>query len=95
MSAKPLILDVRTPQEFHSGHAPGSINIPLDELGVRLGALDPNAVIHACCAGGGRSQMAKRILDGAGFRRVSDAGSWQNAQRLASIHGEEGQVGSF
>ena len=31
-SARPLLLDVRTPEEFAAGKFPGAINIPLDEL---------------------------------------------------------------
>ena len=95
MSSKPLILDVRTTQEFQSGHAPGSVNIPLNELTFRLEELNSGLEIYACCAGGGRSHMAKMILDGAGFRHVSNAGSWQNAELLASVHGDEDQVISF
>ena len=29
----PLLVDVRTPEEFRSGHLPGAINLPLDQLG--------------------------------------------------------------
>jgi len=95
MAAKPLILDVRTPLEFQMGHAPGSVNIPLDQLSIRLEELDHRGTIYACCAGGGRSHMAKVILDGAGFQHVSNAGSWQNAELLASVHADEDQAISF
>ena len=30
------LVDVRSPAEYHSGHAPGSINIPLNELSSRM-----------------------------------------------------------
>lgn len=36
----PMIVDVRSPQQFRDGHLPGAINIPLSELEGRAGALD-------------------------------------------------------
>ena len=92
---KPLILDVRTLQEYTMGHAPGSLNIPLNELPTRLGELDRDQLIFACCAGGGRSSMAKLILDRAGFKKVANTGSWQGAELLASVHTDEDPAISF
>ena len=37
----PVLVDVRGPRDFAEGHLPGAINIPLDDLGDRLGELDP------------------------------------------------------
>ena len=34
-----LILDVRTPDEFASGHVPDAVNVPYDEVEARLGEL--------------------------------------------------------
>ena len=34
------ILDVRTPEEFSSGHVPGAVNIPHTELAARMSELD-------------------------------------------------------
>ena len=92
---KPLLLDVRTVQEYTRGHAPGSLNIPLNDLPRRLAELDRDRLIFACCAGGGRRSMAKLILDQAGFKRVENAGSWQGAELLASVHTDEDQAISF
>jgi rhodanese-related sulfurtransferase len=39
----PVIVDVRSPQQFHEAHLPGAINIPLSELEHRAGELDPAA----------------------------------------------------
>src|SRR5699024_506129 len=36
------ILDVRDPYEFDAGHIPGAINIPMDQLPVRIEELDPD-----------------------------------------------------
>lgn len=72
------VVDVRNPGEFAGGHAPGSVNIPLPELGQRAGELDRNRWVIVCCASGTRSAMARRRLLGQGFSRVLNAGSWRN-----------------
>lgn len=37
----PVIVDVRSEKDFQTGHLPGAINIPLDELDRRSAELDP------------------------------------------------------
>lgn len=46
-----IVLDVRPPEEFASGHIPGAISIPLDELAVRLDELPSDTEIVAYCRG--------------------------------------------
>ena len=72
-----LILDVRTAQEFAQCHAPGSRNVPLDQLASQLPKLDRTRSILVCCASGARSGMAKAMLERAGFTKVDNAGPWQ------------------
>lgn len=59
-----VIIDVRTTQEFKSGHIPGSKSIPVGEFASRLSELtkykDRPVLVH--CASGGRSPAAVRIL---------------------------------
>ena len=76
-----MILDVRTPQEFAQGHAPGSRNIPLDRLANHLDELDRSKHLLVCCASGARSAAAKAMLDKAGFAMVDNAGPWQRLLR--------------
>ncbi|MBX6380865.1 MAG: rhodanese-like domain-containing protein [Thermoflavifilum aggregans] len=71
-----VILDVRTPQEFKSGHIPGAINIPVQQLQQQLHRLKKDKVIITCCASGARSAMARSILKQAGFAEVYNGGSW-------------------
>ena len=73
-----LILDVRTPGEYGQGHAKGSRNIPLVDLPGRMGELQKETPILACCASGMRSGRAVGILRKAGFTQVHNAGSWSN-----------------
>ena len=72
------IVDVRSSSEFASGHAPGSVNIPLPEIGERASELDRNRPVIVCCASGTRSAMARLKLRRQGFARVVNAGSWLN-----------------
>jgi rhodanese-related sulfurtransferase len=45
------VLDVRPPEEFHAGHLPGALSIPLKELERRLSELPRNREIVAYCRG--------------------------------------------
>ena len=68
----PLVLDVRSPDEFGAGHMPGARNIPHDALAARLGELAPwrERDIVICCRSGARAGMAAGVLRRAGFARL-------------------------
>jgi rhodanese-related sulfurtransferase len=69
------LLDVRSPEEFGGGHIDGAINIPIQELSGRMDELDDkNHEIVVYCQSGGRSAMAKRLLERDGFTSVHDLG---------------------
>ena len=71
-----LIIDVRTPGEFNSGHIKGSINIPLDDIRNKTEELKKkNKVIITCCRSGNRSGMAKSMLQSAGIE-CHNGGAW-------------------
>ncbi|MFP3713815.1 rhodanese-like domain-containing protein [Puerhibacterium sp. TATVAM-FAB25] len=62
------LLDVREQDEWDAGHAPGAVHIPLGELPVRYGELDPDAPVYVVCRSGGRSARAAQFLaDGVGY----------------------------
>ena len=76
----PLILDVRTPEEFAAGHLPGARNVPHDALAGRLGELGiaPADEIVVHCHSGRRAAAAEDVLRDAGYTNVRDlAGHWQ------------------
>ena len=50
-----ILLDVRSEAEFASGNAPGTRNIPLNELGQHLASLPKSAPVVVGCASGTRS----------------------------------------
>lgn len=61
------LLDVRTAEEYSRGHIDGFINIPVDHLRERLGALDFGKPVYVMCQSGLRSYIAARILAGNGY----------------------------
>lgn len=70
------LIDVRTPAEFASGHLPGAVNIPMQELGRRMkeaGKKDRPVVVY--CQSGSRSVVAKQLLETSGFKEVINLGS--------------------
>lgn len=74
-SNEPLVIDVRTEEEFAYGAYPGAINIPLDNIESKLSELgkkDRKIILY--CASGGRSSYALQILKSAGFTNLENGG---------------------
>jgi rhodanese-related sulfurtransferase len=70
------LVDVRSAGEFAHANAPGTLNIPLQELGSRLGEIPKSAPVVLCCASGTRSGMAKLMLKTKGYPEVHNIGTW-------------------
>jgi NADPH-dependent 2,4-dienoyl-CoA reductase/sulfur reductase-like enzyme/rhodanese-related sulfurtransferase len=71
----PLIVDVRSNDEFSYGAFPGAVNIPLDVIQNRaneLGEKDRKIILY--CASGARSAYAMQILGSMGFTNLEDGG---------------------
>jgi len=75
-----VLLDVRDPDEFDSGHPDGALNISLAQLRSRLGELPKEREIHVYCAVGLRGYNATRILLQHGFRAKNLSGGYVTAQ---------------
>jgi phage shock protein E len=74
-----IILDVRSGGEYAGGHIDGSINIPVNKLEANLQKLKAkDKAIITCCASGGRSASAKRILEDNGYTAVYNGGAWSS-----------------
>lgn len=80
----PLVLDVRTPDEYKQGHVPGAVNIPHTEVANRLAELgnkkDRNMVLY--CEKGGRAAKAADVLMKEGFTNLKhltgDMSAWRD-----------------
>lgn len=71
-----LLVDVRSPEEFDTGHIEGAINIPVGELPQRLTELgDKDEPIVLYCRSGARSARALSLLQRQGFTAVSNLGA--------------------
>jgi sulfur-carrier protein adenylyltransferase/sulfurtransferase len=62
-----FLLDVREPVEVEEWAYPIGVNIPLGQLGERLGELPPDTTIVVACQGGVRSAKAATALSEAGW----------------------------
>ena len=72
-----IIVDVRTPAEYKSGHIKGSVNIPVDTIKGKIEELkQKNKTIITCCRSGARSGMAKSILRNGGIE-AHNGGTWK------------------
>jgi rhodanese-related sulfurtransferase len=82
---KTTVIDVRNADEFAGGHLRDAKNIPLADLGNRIGELEKskNRTVVVVCQSGARSEKAVRQLAAAGFADVwsLDGGvaAWQAA----------------
>ena len=75
VSNEPIIVDVRSTEEFSGGAYPGAINIPVDELQHRIGELGSKSrEITLYCASGARSGYGQRMLLQMGFTNVKNGG---------------------
>ncbi len=72
------LLDVRSPDEWNSGHMPHARHAFLGELREQLGKLDRDRPTAVYCDSGYRASIAASILQQAGFSCVCNIpGSWQ------------------
>ena len=70
-----VLLDVRTTQEYESGHIPGSKNIPLQAIDkVASVAENKDTVLYVYCQSGARSRQATSMLQGMGYTNVKNIG---------------------
>jgi phage shock protein E len=72
------LIDVRSPGEFAQANAPGTVNIPLQDLGSRLREIPKTSPVVVGCASGTRSGMARMMLKRNGYARVYNIGTWSN-----------------
>lgn len=76
------VVDVRSPQEYSSGHLPGSVNIPLDQVKSRLSKFKKmEGPVILCCASGMRSSRATSMLKSEGIDAYN-GGSWGSLRRF-------------
>ena len=81
-SAEQYLIDVRSPEEFAEAHADGAINIPVDEVSQKISDItqDHDADIYVYCRSGRRAGVAQQVLNGMGYRHVTNLGTLADAE---------------
>ena len=79
-----VVVDVREPGEYVSGHVPGAVLMPMGQLPSRLSELDRDRLVYVICATGNRSGAMASLLTRAGFDARSVSGgtiAWSQSGR--------------
>ncbi|MHB1086290.1 MAG: rhodanese-like domain-containing protein [Minisyncoccota bacterium] len=80
-----LLIDVRSDDEWKSGHASGATHISVDRISRgEVPTKDTSKKVYAYCASGGRSDIATRILRQRGYdvENIGGLSGWQSAGGL-------------
>lgn len=64
------VLDVRSPEEYASGHVPGAVNIPYDQIASRIAEVPKDKDVVLYCKSGRRAGIAAEVLAGQGYTRL-------------------------
>ena len=94
----PVVIDVRTPAEYASGHIPGAVNIPFDQVAQRIAEVDAPHGVALYCMVGPRARKGESALLAASYQKVfhleGGLAAWQAAgfpvesARQESLRGE-------
>ena len=80
-----VLIDVREPQEFASGHIPGAWNLPQADLASRLAEIPRDQSAYLVCSTGARSRRAAQFLRQVGYPRAATVrdgvGAWERSGR--------------
>ncbi len=79
----PLVIDVRTPEEYSSGHIPGAVNVPFDQVAQRIAEVDAPHGVALYCMVGPRARKGESALLAASYQKVfhleGGLAAWQAA----------------
>ncbi len=83
----PLMIDVRTEEEWNNGHLEGAVLIPYGQIEEKIGSVteDKSRKIYLYCRTGRRAQIAKETLEKQGYKDVVNLGSLENAARVLKV----------
>ena len=84
--SKVTLVDVRTADEFALGAIEGAVNIPLDDLRLRMSELPKDKPVWVYCGVGLRGYLASNILRCNGYADVSNLVGGLKTYRAATAH---------
>jgi rhodanese-related sulfurtransferase len=87
MTAVTAVIDVRTAEEFASGHLEGALNIDVQgmDFAAQISELDPNGTYVVYCRSGNRSGQAIEQMKALGFKNLTNGGAVANASSLTGL----------
>ncbi len=87
LDADTVVIDVRTPAEFASGHLDGAVNIDVQspDFEALVSQLDPAGSYYVYCRSGNRSAQAIDRMAGLGFTDLTNGGSVESAAGATGI----------
>jgi phage shock protein E len=65
-----FVLDVRSPEEFASGHVPGAVNVPYDQVASQLAKIPKDKDVVLYCRSGRRTELAGVVLKADGYTKL-------------------------
>jgi rhodanese-related sulfurtransferase len=92
----PMLIDVRSAEEFAAGHIPNAVNISVDDLRSRIQEVPFEKDVVVYCAVGQRGYLAQQILRQNGFEKVWNLSggytTWKHAQAETELAQTEKQI---
>lgn len=87
LDAGTVVIDVRTPAEFASGHLEGAVNIDVQspDFEALVSELDPAGTYYVYCRSGNRSGQAIDRMTALGFTDLTNGGSVESASAATGI----------
>ena len=91
----PFLLDVREPDEFEAGHAPGAVLRPLGQVPEAVSDLPDGRTVLVICRSGSRSARATQFLRHQGIDAVNLEGGMQAWEAFGlDVVRDDGSFGS-
>ena len=86
-AVRPIIVDVRSPEEYAGGHLAGAILLPHTEVADRAAELfgDRDAPLAVYCKAGIRAENARQTLESLGYTNVANLGGIDEAARKLDV----------
>ena len=82
---RPLVLDVRTDDEWREGHLPGALHIMGGYLPERVNEVPRDRPLVVMCGSGYRSTIAASVLERAGFTDITNLTGGMKAWKDAGL----------
>jgi rhodanese-related sulfurtransferase len=77
-TGNPLLIDVRSNDEFMAGHLPQSINIPFDKIeSIASFSDDKSQIILLYCRSGRRAEIAEQTLKKLGYNNIYNGENYE------------------